>query len=166
MIRNQCNTCQYDYNCTIQEKKSYKYDDIVCEEYVPPLNNSKGMFRRLFSYKGRIRRLEFGLSYILLNVLYYLFVAVLFAITGSENLPMTLILPIALGLLVILCLQGIKRCHDLGKSGWWIIIPYYNPFVLIFMKGNDGINEYGTDPKRSYESQVFQSLNNVKEQLF
>lgn len=154
MNRNQCDTCQFDYNCAIQEERKYKYDDTICNEYVPPVNNSRGMFRRLFTCKGRIRRLEFGLSYILFNVFYYLLIYTMMTVTGSKELPLISVIPI-LGLFILYWLQGIKRCHDLCKSGWWIIIPLFNPFGLLFLKGYEGINEYGTDPKQSYKSQVF-----------
>ena len=49
--------------------------------------------------------------------------------------------------------MGIKRLHDLNRSGWWsllILIPYLN-FVIYFLllgfiKGTDGENRYGADP--------------------
>jgi uncharacterized membrane protein YhaH (DUF805 family) len=37
--------------------------------------------------------------------------------------------------------QGAKRCHDIGKSGWWQFIPFY-PFFLMFEKGQEGKNKY------------------------
>ena len=42
--------------------------------------------------------------------------------------------------------QGTKRCHDIDKSGWWQLIPFYI-FWLVFKKGNIGMNQYGQDPK-------------------
>lgn len=44
---------------------------------------------------------------------------------------------------------GIQRLHDLGRSGWWIllgIIPFANVFLILnlwFTPGTDGRNEYG-----------------------
>ena len=159
MNRDQCNTCQYDYQCTIQEKLNFKYDEIPCEEYVGPTNNSKGMFNRLFTYKGRIRRLEFGLSYLFYNLIV---IAIAYSpdfIALSPELLVGGYIQLAFltlcFLVILMCLQSIKRCHDLGKSGWWIFMPIYNPFFLLFAEGDDFINEYGTNPKESYESQVF-----------
>ncbi len=40
---------------------------------------------------------------------------------------------------------GVRRMHDVGKSGWFIIIPIYN-LVLWARDGDQGPNEYGDDP--------------------
>ena len=40
----------------------------------------------------------------------------------------------------------IKRCHDLGNSGWFQLIPLYG-FWMIFQDGIKGNNEYGINPK-------------------
>jgi uncharacterized membrane protein YhaH (DUF805 family) len=48
---------------------------------------------------------------------------------------------------------NIKRCHDLGWSGYtyfWFFLPIANfilLFMLIFRKGTEGPNEYGEPPK-------------------
>jgi uncharacterized membrane protein YhaH (DUF805 family) len=42
---------------------------------------------------------------------------------------------------------GVRRMHDVGKSGWFILIPIYN-LILACTEGNKGTNEYGPDPKR------------------
>jgi uncharacterized membrane protein YhaH (DUF805 family) len=36
--------------------------------------------------------------------------------------------------------------HDVGKNGWYILIPIYN-FILCVTEGDKGENEYGPDPK-------------------
>lgn len=107
------------------------------------------MFQEIFSFKGRIRRLEYGLSIIF----YFLLITVINAMfleTGNE-------LPI-LGLLHFPALwflfsQNAKRCHDLGNSGWYQIIPFYG-FFLLFADGDKNANIYGNSPK---ESQIFSS---------
>ena len=41
---------------------------------------------------------------------------------------------------------GIRRMHDVGKSGWFILIPIYN-IILACTDGEATANEYGPDPK-------------------
>jgi len=59
------------------------------------------------------------------------------AILGLAYIPM----------LWFLWAQGAKRCHDIGHSGWYQIIPFYMLW-MIFAKGEEGIqNKYGVNPK-------------------
>jgi uncharacterized membrane protein YhaH (DUF805 family) len=41
---------------------------------------------------------------------------------------------------------GVRRMHDVGKSGWFLLIPIYN-FILAVSEGEKGENQYGQDPK-------------------
>lgn len=51
-----------------------------------------------------------------------------------------------IGVLIPTIAVGIRRMHDVGKSGWYSIVPIYN-FVLAIREGDQGENEYGPDPK-------------------
>lgn len=41
---------------------------------------------------------------------------------------------------------GIRRMHDVEKSGWFLLIPFYNLYLLC-IEGTRGPNSYGADPK-------------------
>lgn len=105
------------------------------------------MFNNPFSFNGRIRRAEFGLSYILVFVLFFL-VGILAAMLSGGNedtidiISIVLIIPIYWFLFA----QGAKRCHDIGHSGWWQLIPLYYLWML-FEDGDIYENEYGMSPK-------------------
>jgi len=43
---------------------------------------------------------------------------------------------------------SIRRMHDVNKSGWYILVPIYG-FILTLIKGTEGDNNYGLDPKAS-----------------
>ncbi len=52
----------------------------------------------------------------------------------------------------------VRRLHDTGRSGWWLLIgmvPYLGglvTMVLMALKGDSGENEYGPDPKEEARS--------------
>lgn len=54
---------------------------------------------------------------------------------------------------------AVKRAHDLGHSGWWLllsIIPFYNLWMIIklaFFVGLSGANAYGPDPLDGIEDE-------------
>ena len=66
--------------------------------------------------------------------------------TSDTSIAIGYFLSIARALLLwFFIAQGAKRCHDIGKSGWWILLPFY--FVwLCFAKGDEHENEYGEVP--------------------
>ncbi|WP_020597257.1 DUF805 domain-containing protein [Spirosoma panaciterrae] len=41
---------------------------------------------------------------------------------------------------------AVRRIHDTGQSGWFILVPVYN-LILLCTEGNRGPNQYGPDPK-------------------
>ena len=99
----------------------------------------QGMFSNPFSFEGRIRRTEYGLSLLIFS--FGLSIVNLFLKDGYTIVSLAII-----PLYWFLWAQGAKRCHDLGKNGWWQIIPLY-VLLLIFSKGEIGINKYGINPK-------------------
>lgn len=91
----------------------------------------------MFSFEGRIRRVEYGIT-ILLFTVFDVFLA-LIEIPFLQSI-------LSIILLWFLWAQGAKRCHDIGKSGWWQIVPFFGLWML-FKDGDVGFNEYGEDPK-------------------
>jgi uncharacterized membrane protein YhaH (DUF805 family) len=113
------------------------------------------MFKNPFSFEGRIRRLEFGLGIILTYVVYF-GAAFFFGLMSSEIGAAVLILGY-IPLVWFRLAQAAKRCHDLGNSGWYQLIPIYNPFVLLFSEGDRNKNEYGSNPKYPETEDVLES---------
>lgn len=40
---------------------------------------------------------------------------------------------------------GIRRMHDVNKSGWFMLVPIYN-LILAVKQGDTGENRFGSDP--------------------
>lgn len=106
------------------------------------------MFKKPFSSEGRIRRMEYGISYI-----FYILMAIMINIIiellekdSSNQIATFMALSIYIPLLWFFFAQGAKRCHDLGNSGWYQIIPFYFLW-MVFSDGQKGRNEYGENPK-------------------
>lgn len=100
------------------------------------------MFKNPFSYNGRIRRLEYGITLIIYFVLYFI---VLMLWESTDALVLTGF-AIFIPLIWFVTAQAAKRCHDVGRSGWFQLIPLYS-IIVLFQEGVPGMNEYGHNPK-------------------
>ena len=132
---------QHQFFSKIQEETQntpyYSYEEVV---------DNRGMFLRPFNFfKGRIRRTEYWLSM-------FIFYGYAFTVGFVEGfLGITDNTEAIFYLLLIpgywfLWAQGSKRCHDRGNTGWYQIIPFYFLW-LFFADSEEGINEYGNNPK-------------------
>ena len=48
----------------------------------------------------------------------------------------------------------IRRAHDSDRSGWWILVPFYN-LILMCFPGTRGPNRFGPDPYDDGKAGVF-----------
>jgi uncharacterized membrane protein YhaH (DUF805 family) len=92
-------------------------------------------------FSGRARRSEYW-YFILFNVIIafaFGFVCGLLKVPQLANIY-------TLAVLIPSIAVAVRRMHDVGKSGWFLLIPIYN-LILACTKGDTGDNEYGEDPK-------------------
>jgi uncharacterized membrane protein YhaH (DUF805 family) len=101
------------------------------------------MFKNPFSFDGRIRRTEYGISFVIYIACY---VTALSLIDTGGTMEVSIALVILVPLVWFLWAQGAKRCHDLGKSGWFQLIPFYFLWLLL-VDGNREQNEFGVNSK-------------------
>jgi uncharacterized membrane protein YhaH (DUF805 family) len=102
-----------------------------------------GAVKKYAVFKGRARRSEYWWFTLFYSIFIYgllcIDVAVLYTGAILSNIfTFSLLLP-ALGV-------GVRRMHDVNKSGWFILVPIYN-LVLACTEGTSGPNRFGDDPK-------------------
>ena len=117
------------------------------EQPVHPVHRYAHDSVRPFSFSGRIGRLQFFSTVL---VVYALWLGVLMVrrwlipedMTTVCNRVMIVLIYISFNVLIA---QGVKRCHDLGHSGRFMIVPLY-VLAMLLQKGQPTDNEYGTGP--------------------
>lgn len=102
------------------------------------------MFKNPFSFKGRIRRTEYWLTSIIYGVLYFTFYIMLSSYPSEGTI--TIVGLLFLPYWWVLLASNVKRSHDIGNSGWYVLIPFYG-LLLAFMGSDGGDNKYGLNPK-------------------
>lgn len=112
-------------------------------------------FSKYVGFSGRARRSEFW-YFVLFTFLVGIVTSILDAVLGTGYDDTTGGLVNTLGSLVLFLPSlavGVRRLHDTGRSGWWIligIIPIVGWILLIVWYCTDtkpGDNQYGPDPK-------------------
>ena len=122
----------------------------------------------LFSFGGRINRAKFWFIVIGTDVVIFIVLGILAAMGGGSmemtadgSMPtlgggivgnIVAFLVMVAGVWIGLA-AGVKRFHDRGKTGWWVLIALVpvigGLWYLIecgFLRGNVGPNAYGPDP--------------------
>ncbi|MFA5230712.1 MAG: DUF805 domain-containing protein [Candidatus Paceibacterota bacterium] len=99
--------------------------------------------RRYSEFNGRSSRKEYWVFNIINSVIIYIIFNVL-GLNLSKALSYLFIYDIIIFIPSIAIL--IRRMHDVGKSGWYSLIPIYN-LISTFKKGDIGDNKYGSPEK-------------------
>lgn len=113
---------------------------------------------RPFSFKGRIGRLQLILSYVVGFVAWFASF-LLFDIEHSDGNGGVILLFLActVAFFWFLYAQCAKRCHDLGKSGAWMFVPFWN-ILLFFAEGEKKDNQYGQGTEVKSDNGIFPFL--------
>lgn len=124
------------------------------------------MFKAPFSFDGRIRRIEYFLSALISSavggIVWVVALGSVFAgiaTGGSVGAAGGSVFAILIGIVAYVALawfglaQGVKRLHDVDKSGWFIllclipIVGFIFALYMLFADGTVGPNQFGPDPK-------------------
>jgi len=108
----------------------------------------------LFSFKGRYSRKSYWM--VSLGMMAIWLPIVLIAEVAGESMAAILLLVLLLAYIPLVWIglaTTVKRWHDRGKSGWWILIglipivgPIWSFVECGFLVGTSGPNQYGGDP--------------------
>ncbi len=115
----------------------------------------------LFGFNGRINRGKYWAGYgaiVALGIVVVILATIVVAANSGALALIVMIIVVAFAVAQIWVglAISIKRWHDRGKSGWWILIgliPIVGPIWALvetgFLKGDEGDNQYGPNPLAS-----------------
>ena len=100
-------------------------------------------------FSGRARRMEYWMFF-LFNMIVSFALGFIEGLFGGPGILATIYY---LAVLVPSIAVGVRRLHDIDRTGWWLLIslvPLIGVIVLIVFlasPGAAGANKYGEDPK-------------------
>jgi len=112
------------------------------------------VLKKYATFSGRACRSEYW-YYVLFYLLISIVLSLMDGILGSARHEGGGLLSglFALGTLLPTIGVGVRRLHDIGRSGWWLLVgfvPLVGGLVLLWFAGKDsdpGDNAYGPNPK-------------------
>ncbi len=102
------------------------------------------VLKQYADFNGRARRKEYWMFFLFNTIISY---GLTFGAIAVEIPSLAIVANIySLAVLIPAIAVAVRRMHDVGKSGWYCLIPIYN-LILACTDGDKGPNEYGPDPK-------------------
>lgn len=111
------------------------------------MNFYVNVLNKVNDFNGRSSRKEYWMFH-LFNIIWFIFFEFLAILTGLFLISWAYRLFILIPSISVL----IRRLHDTGRSGWWILvalIPIVGAIILLFftlLPSNKGENQYGPNP--------------------
>lgn len=121
-----------------REEKRYKIPKWKCRD--KDKRRIKESIVSSFCFKGKIGRMQYCMT--LYGVIPLLFIFFIFM--GINSYLVYFEFVFVLPMLWLLFSQGAKRCHDLGRSGWFQLVPFY-VFPMMFKREDKSSRKYTKD---------------------
>jgi len=107
------------------------------------MNYYLSVLKKYATFNGRARRSEYWYFFLFNGVIAF----ALGFLEGLNSIGTPILSSIySLAVLIPGIAVAVRRMHDVGKSGWFVLIPIYN-LILACSNGEVGENEFGPDPK-------------------
>lgn len=127
----------------------------------------KSMFKKYAQFGGRSRRSEYWYAMLMNYIIMIAFYLIIFVpitkgmINNYLSTGETIFIMVGaiifflyyLAILIPSLSMTVRRLHDIGKSGWWLLlsfVPYIGSIILFIFSVLDsqpGANKYGPNPK-------------------
>ena len=102
------------------------------------------VLKQYADFTGRARRKEYWMFFLFNMIISYgINLIAVFLELPSLAIVSTLY---SLAVLIPALAVGVRRMHDVGKSGWYLLIPIYN-LILACTDSEAGSNKWGKNPK-------------------
>jgi uncharacterized membrane protein YhaH (DUF805 family) len=130
-----------------------------------PVEWYRMVWQKYAQFDGRSRRTEYWM-FALINLLISMALGacILVSFLSTRAFAVGIAFAVIAGLYSLASIVpglavSVRRLHDIGRSGWWLLIdlvPFGCIVLLVFfcLEGTPGPNQYGPDPKgRAYGAQ-------------
>ncbi|TCS81401.1 DUF805 domain-containing protein [Pectinatus cerevisiiphilus] len=149
---NFCPKCGAALNTSVQSQPSSSVPQnsppvVDSSKTAPSMNTSSQLREMFFQISGRLNRQR----YILRGLFIFAF-SCLALVADNAILNFFIYIPAS----VLQIMLSIRRCHDINKSGWfmlWSLVPIANiiiSFILLLKPGTSGPNRFGPDPLQQH----------------
>lgn len=108
------------------------------------------VMRKYAVFSGRARRREYWMFF-LFNILIAFVLGFAAGFVGAmlgmgTALVGTINTLYSLAVLIPGIAVGVRRLHDIGRSGWWLLFPVVN-IIMLCLDSQPEENDYGPNPK-------------------
>lgn len=106
------------------------------------------VLKRCLDFKGRSRRREYWM-FCVVSFLVAFFLGLLLMLFDRSRQTIEAMLNLYQLIILLPTISvSIRRMHDIGRRGWWILVPLVN-LLFCCLDSQPGDNQYGPYPKKA-----------------
>ena len=114
------------------------------------------VLRKYAVFSGRSSRTEYWM-FVLCDILIAIAISVAEGLVSGSGKPGLAVLIYKLAVVVPFTAVYVRRLHDIGRSGWWILVPVVN-FVMCCFASQAQENKYGPNPEQAESSELAKQM--------